>query len=80
MEAILGEWGHPEDRFPSVHIAGTNGKGSVSALISHVLTRAGLKFTLAVRKRHETLEAELTLRLGGPAKRSELFELLRLLS
>jgi DNA-binding MarR family transcriptional regulator len=44
------------------------------------LTRAGLKFTLAVRKRHEALETELTLRLGGPAKRAELLELLRLLS
>jgi len=33
--------GHPENSFPSVHIAGTNGKGSVSSMLSAVLTAAG---------------------------------------
>lgn len=30
-------------RRPTVHIAGTNGKGSVSAFLSHIFTQAGLK-------------------------------------
>jgi dihydrofolate synthase/folylpolyglutamate synthase len=35
--------GHPENGFRSVHIAGTNGKGSTSHLISSVLQSAGFK-------------------------------------
>jgi dihydrofolate synthase / folylpolyglutamate synthase len=37
---ILGD---PENKFPSIHIAGTNGKGSVSHLIASVLQEAGYK-------------------------------------
>ena len=35
--------GHPEEGFRSVHIAGTNGKGSVSHMIASVLQQAGYK-------------------------------------
>lgn len=35
--------GHPENKVKFVHIAGTNGKGSVSAVVSSVLTAAGYK-------------------------------------
>jgi dihydrofolate synthase/folylpolyglutamate synthase len=35
--------GHPEDAFASVLIAGTNGKGSVSAMTESVLRRAGYR-------------------------------------
>jgi len=34
---------HPECKFRSIHIAGTNGKGSVSHMIASVLQAAGLK-------------------------------------
>ena len=34
---------HPHRSFPSVHIAGTNGKGSVSHMLSAVLQQAGYK-------------------------------------
>lgn len=42
-EALLTALGEPQRRFPSVHVAGTNGKGSVVALVSSVLQRAGLR-------------------------------------
>jgi dihydrofolate synthase / folylpolyglutamate synthase len=35
--------GNPEHAFPSVHIAGTNGKGSVSHFIASILMESGLK-------------------------------------
>lgn len=35
--------GHPEKRFRSVHVAGTNGKGSTSHMIASVLQEAGYK-------------------------------------
>jgi dihydrofolate synthase/folylpolyglutamate synthase len=38
--ALLGD---PQDRVPAVHVAGTNGKGSVSAMTASMLTAAGLK-------------------------------------
>lgn len=38
--------GHPHRRFASVHVAGTNGKGSVSHLIASVLAAAGYKVGL----------------------------------
>jgi dihydrofolate synthase/folylpolyglutamate synthase len=42
-EALLSALGEPQLRFPSIHVAGTNGKGSVVALLSSVLRRAGLR-------------------------------------
>lgn len=40
----LAEWlHHPHDKFPSIHIAGTNGKGSVSHMLAAVLQQAGYK-------------------------------------
>ncbi len=38
--------GHPENTFRSVHVAGTNGKGSVSHMIASVLQEAGYKTAL----------------------------------
>ncbi len=35
--------GHPHSAFPSVHIAGTNGKGSVSHLLASVFQEAGYR-------------------------------------
>ncbi len=34
---------HPEHRFPAVHIAGTNGKGSTSHMLASVFQEAGFK-------------------------------------
>jgi dihydrofolate synthase/folylpolyglutamate synthase len=37
---------HPENKFKSVHIAGTNGKGSTSHMVASILQEAGLKVGL----------------------------------
>jgi len=37
---------HPENKFQSIHIGGTNGKGSTSSLIASVLQEAGYKVGL----------------------------------
>ena len=39
--ALLAALGHPEQRFPSVLVAGTKGKGSTSAMLSTCLQSAG---------------------------------------
>ncbi len=44
--ALCNILGDPQNRFRSVHIAGTNGKGSVSHFIASVLQSSGLKVGL----------------------------------
>jgi dihydrofolate synthase / folylpolyglutamate synthase len=41
IRALLARIGNPQQTFRSIHIAGTNGKGSVTAMIDSVLRRAG---------------------------------------
>lgn len=43
MEALLDKLDHPEKAYKSIHITGTNGKGSVSAMVSSALYTSGLK-------------------------------------
>ena len=43
MEAFCEALGHPERAFRSIHVAGTNGKGSVSSLLASALAAAGLR-------------------------------------
>lgn len=40
---ILEALGHPEQGIPFVHVAGTNGKGSVCTFLSSILQESGLK-------------------------------------
>jgi dihydrofolate synthase/folylpolyglutamate synthase len=41
IHTLVAELGHPERTFKSVHVAGTNGKGSVVAVVDRALTAAG---------------------------------------
>ena len=41
IRAIVESLGHPERQYRSVHIAGTNGKGSVAAIVERALRSAG---------------------------------------
>ena len=41
MEAACELLENPQKRYPSIHVAGTNGKGSVCAMLQSVLTEAG---------------------------------------
>jgi len=37
---------HPENKFKSIHVAGTNGKGSTSSMLASILQEAGYKVGL----------------------------------
>jgi dihydrofolate synthase/folylpolyglutamate synthase len=43
MRVLLAALDHPERRFPSVLIAGTNGKGSTAATLASILRASGLR-------------------------------------
>jgi dihydrofolate synthase / folylpolyglutamate synthase len=46
MRVLLGAMNHPERTFPSVLIAGTNGKGSTAATLASILRASNLKTAL----------------------------------
>lgn len=43
IEKLLADLGNPHEQVPIVHVAGTNGKGSVCAYLASVLTAAGYR-------------------------------------
>lgn len=43
MEYFMEKLGYPEEKLNVIHIAGTNGKGSVSEMMSNILVGAGYK-------------------------------------
>lgn len=48
MKTLLSRLGNPQDKLKYIHIAGTNGKGSVCAVLSAVLVSAGYKTGLFI--------------------------------
>lgn len=45
-EELMKRLGNPEQKFQSIHIAGTNGKGSVSHFLASILQQSGLRVGL----------------------------------
>ncbi len=43
IKALMHELGDVQDKVPTIHIGGTNGKGSVGAMLSSILTESGYK-------------------------------------
>lgn len=46
MQALDERYGHPHQKFKSIHVAGTNGKGSCSHMLAAILQRAGYRVGL----------------------------------
>jgi dihydrofolate synthase/folylpolyglutamate synthase len=61
MRALLARLGNPERQLRMVHVAGTNGKGSVCCMLSGVLRAAGYRVGLFtspyIRRFHERIQA-----------------------
>lgn len=43
MEKAVEMLGHPERAYPTIHVGGTNGKGSTVSYLNHILSAAGYK-------------------------------------
>ena len=71
---ILSLLNDPQDSFTSIHIAGTNGKGSVAAMVSTVLTKAGYR-TGAYTSPHLVSFTERITVDGEPIREEEVVEL-----
>ena len=46
ISSLLSELGTPQERIPVLHVAGTNGKGSVAAITASILQAAGIRVGL----------------------------------
>ncbi len=46
IQFLLDQLGNPQNKFKSIHIAGTNGKGSTAAMTASILKEAGYKVGL----------------------------------
>ena len=46
INKLLSTLDNPQDKFPAIHIAGTNGKGSVSVMVAAALQKEGYKVGL----------------------------------
>jgi dihydrofolate synthase/folylpolyglutamate synthase len=62
-EAMMQALGNPHLQFRSIHIAGTNGKGSVAAMTESILSHAGLKTGLYTSP--HLVRVEERIRIGG---------------
>src|SRR5262245_6290615 len=46
ISRVLAHWGNPQDEIATVHVAGTNGKGSVSTAVAAMLGQSGARVGL----------------------------------
>lgn len=58
---LLSELGNPQDKLKCIHVAGTNGKGSVSTMLSTILKTAGYTTGLYTSPALETFNERVQL-------------------
>lgn len=58
---LLNRLGDPHKAYPVVHVTGTNGKGSTSALIANIMTKAGISNGLYVSPHLETFRERIQI-------------------
>ncbi len=61
MRALLDRLGNPQEKLPIIHVAGTKGKGSTSAMIAAVLQAAGFRTGLFTSPHLEKIEERIAI-------------------
>src|SRR5436309_8305015 len=74
MRVLLEALDHPERRFPSVLIAGTNGKGSTAATLASILRASGMRTGLYTSP--HLVRINERIRINGEAIDDDKFALL----
>ena len=72
IRTILTALDHPERTYRSIHIGGTNGKGSVAAMVERALRAAGLKTGRYTSPHLDRIEERVAI--DGEPVDGELFE------
>ncbi|MBO5269294.1 MAG: bifunctional folylpolyglutamate synthase/dihydrofolate synthase [Clostridia bacterium] len=74
IRALCEKLGNPQNKIRFIHVAGTNGKGSVCAMLSSILTAAGYKTGLYTSPYIKTFNERMAIN-GEPISDEELVEL-----
>lgn len=61
IRQVLKRLGNPQDKVPTVHVAGTNGKGSVSAATASILGCSGYKVGMNISPHLEKLNERIVI-------------------
>jgi dihydrofolate synthase/folylpolyglutamate synthase len=61
MRNLSNYFGNPENKFKTIHIAGTNGKGTVSLKTAKTLQSAGFKTGLFISPHISTFRERITI-------------------
>jgi dihydrofolate synthase/folylpolyglutamate synthase len=69
IEALCAHYGDPQKAFPTVHIAGTNGKGSTAHIMASILQEAGYKVGLHTQPHFLDLRERIRVN-GEPCPKS----------
>ncbi len=70
-QALLAELGNPHTVYPTIHVGGTNGKGSVATLIARALEAAGWRVGLYTSPHLVSFRERMTVN-GVPASESAI--------
>ena len=76
IRALSARLGHPEKKFKSIHIAGTNGKGSSSHMLASVLQEAGYKTGLYTSPHLKDFRERMRIN-GEPISQEEVVDFVR---
>ncbi|RKQ33923.1 bifunctional folylpolyglutamate synthase/dihydrofolate synthase [Oceanobacillus halophilus] len=79
IRALMAALGNPQKQLKFIHVAGTNGKGSVASYLAHILTEAGYKtglftspyieqFNERIQVNHEKISNESLGKITGEVK------------
>ena len=74
MKALLEELGNPHRDLKFIHIGGTNGKGSTSAMIHSILSEAGYRVGLFISPYLEEFTERIQIN-GQPIGENELAQI-----
>ncbi|PMC37147.1 bifunctional folylpolyglutamate synthase/dihydrofolate synthase [Bacillus sp. UMB0899] len=74
MEWLLNELGHPENNIPTIHVAGTNGKGSTISYMLHMLMEADYNVGTFTSPYIETFNERISIN-GQPITDDEMLQL-----
>lgn len=61
MFSLASYFGNPQDKFKTIHVTGTNGKGTVSLKTARVLESAGYKTGLFISPHISTFRERVTV-------------------
>lgn len=76
MRELMDVLGHPEKKFKSIHVTGTNGKGSTCAMVESVLRESGIKTALYTSPHLYTFNERIKIS-GVPISDSDLISLIQ---